>query len=251
MRTFESNRARSAPIAERHQPEQVAQRRNEGSDVGQRGGVEHVVHAGDFFAGLNDVHLLQNNFGAARSIEFHWQRDQLENGEDQIAINSERDQARDAEPKTADDDERQKLRSDLGDWHDRHACLERRVRFGVLYRMPGFVGRDPKSSYRRRVVNIARKAKLLLCRIVVVAEEIVCLHNIDIVDLRGLQNLARALRASDVRACPDFSPSIERTGDTNLRPDSKNCRNNQVKKEVMTAETDWIEQSCFKCNWLN
>jgi len=76
-----------------------------------------------------------------------------------------------------------------------------------------------------------------------VPQEIVCLHHIDIVDLGGLQNLARAFRAGDVRARPDFAPAIERSGDANLRPDSKNRRHDQVEKEMMTAKADWIEQA--------
>ncbi len=114
----------------------------------------------------------------------------------------------------------------------------------MLNRVPGLVGRDTKSSYRWRVINVARKAKLLLCRIVVIAEEIVCLHNIDIVDLRGLQNLTCAFRAGDVRARADFTPTIERTGDANLGPDAENHRNNQVKEEMMTAKADWIGHFC-------
>src|SRR5437016_3658791 len=63
-------------------------------------------------------------------------------------------------------------------------------------------------------------------------------------DLRGLQNFAGAFCTGDVRACADFAPAIERTGDPNLCPDSKNCRNNQVEKEMMTAKADWIEHAC-------
>src|SRR5438132_35642 len=109
--------------------------------------------------------------------------------------------------------------------------------------MPGLVSRDPESSHRWCVVNVGRKTKLLLCRIVVVAEEIVCFDNIDIVDLRGLQNLARAFGAGNVRAGPDFSPAIERPGHPNLRPDSQNCRNNQVEKTVLTVEANCVEHA--------
>src|SRR5437868_4799539 len=77
-----------------------------------------------------------------------------------------------------------------------------------------------------------------------IAQEAVGLHNIDVVDLGRLQDLPRAFAAGNVGACPDFSPAIERTGHANLGPDAQNCRHNQIKKEMMTAEADWIEHSC-------
>src|SRR5260370_25298977 len=135
-------------------------------------------------------------------------RNILEARKNEVEIKCEGEQAWDQEKRTADDDKRQHLRGDHCDWHNRHSRFQGRVGFRMLNRVPGLVGRDTKSSYRWRVINVARKAKLLLCRIVVIAEEIVCLHNIDIVYLRGLQNLACAFRAGDARARPDFTPTI-------------------------------------------
>ena len=62
-----------------------------------------------------------------------------------------------------------------------------------------------------------------------VPEEIVCLHNIDIVNLRCLQDLTRAFRASDVCAVAHLAPSAERTANPNLRPNSNDQRNTDIK----------------------
>src|SRR5207302_8818014 len=111
----------------------------------------------------------------------------------------------------------------------------------MLNCVPGLVSGNSKCGHRRCVVNVGRQTKLLLCRIVMVAEETVRLHNIDIVNLRGLQNLSRAFGAGDVRGSAHFPPAIESTGHADLRPDPENRRNNQVKKEMITAKADWIE----------
>ena len=83
-----------------------------------------------------------------------------------------------------------------------------------------FVRRNSQGRDRRRVVNVARKTKLFLCRVVMVAKEAVHLDHIDVVNLRGLQNLSRALPAGDVGRSAHFPPTIERTGHPNLRPDA-------------------------------
>ena len=89
------NRPRdSAAIAHRKEPEQVAQRGDERGHIGQRGGVQNLIHADGFLARLDDSHLLQNDFRATRRVEFNRQSDQLEDEQDQVAINAERDQTR-------------------------------------------------------------------------------------------------------------------------------------------------------------
>jgi len=56
----------------------------------------------------------------------------------------------------------------------------------VLNGVTRFVCRNAKRSDRGRVVNIARKTKFLARRIVMIAEKIIRLDNIDIVNLRRL-----------------------------------------------------------------
>ena len=80
----------------------------------------------------------------------------------------------------------QHLRGNLRDRDNRHARLQRRVGFGVLNGVAGFVRGDAKRSDRRRVVNVRRQAKRLLGRIVMVAEEIIRFDDIDVMDLRRL-----------------------------------------------------------------
>ena len=85
-------------------------------------------------------------------------------------------------------------------------AFKRRVRFCMLNGVPGFVRGDPERRDRRGVVNIAGKAELFLGRIVMIAEKIVRLDHLDIVNLRRLQNLARAFRAGDVGARAHLAP---------------------------------------------
>src|SRR5205085_10258807 len=93
------------------------------------------------------------------------------------------------------------------------------------------------------IENVARTMELFVRRIVVVSEEIVCLDNIDIMNLRRLQNFTRTLRAGDVRACAHLSPAIECARNTDLRPDAENRRHSNVVKETVTPESDWIEHA--------
>src|SRR5207248_6294145 len=94
--SFFQRRAPLAPaIAHREKPEQIAERGDEGGDVGEGGGVEHTVYARDLSAGLHNPHLLQNNFGAPRSIKLHRKRDQLKDQQNGVTINAKRDQTGD------------------------------------------------------------------------------------------------------------------------------------------------------------
>src|ERR1700730_4289190 len=99
----------------------------------------------------------------------------------------------------------------------------------MLNGVSGFMRGDAERSDRRRVKNVTRKAKLLLRRIVMVAEKIVRLDNIDIVDLRCLQNLPRAFRAGDVRAGADLRPFAEGATHPDLRPQTDDQWDTDVK----------------------
>ena len=91
------------------EPEQVAQRRDEGSDVGERSGIQDFVYACDLSSRLNDSHLLQNNFGPARSIKLDGEGDQLEHQQNGITVNAECDQAGNVKQESSEDYERQHL----------------------------------------------------------------------------------------------------------------------------------------------
>src|SRR5207302_7826823 len=59
---------RLTPVAHREEPEQIPERGDEGSDVSERGGVEHIVYPGDLSSRLHNPHLLQNYFGPTRGV---------------------------------------------------------------------------------------------------------------------------------------------------------------------------------------
>src|SRR5947207_7061250 len=63
---FSTEDALAPAIAHGEKPEQIAERGDEGGDVGEGGGVEHTVYARDLSAGLHNPHLLQNICGAPR-----------------------------------------------------------------------------------------------------------------------------------------------------------------------------------------
>ena len=61
-----------------------------------------------------------------------------------------------------------------------------------------------------------------------ITQEIIGLHHLHIVDLRSLQNFARAFRPGDVGTGPDFPPFAESALDTELRPDPQDQRQPDV-----------------------
>src|SRR5215471_14261956 len=113
--------------------------------------------------------------------------------------------------------------------------------------MSGLMRSNPEGCDRWRIVNVAGKAKDFLCRVIMVPQKIVRLHDLDIVNLRCLQNLACALRAGDIRARPNLAPTRERAFDANLRPNANDQRNAYVKQPVTSSGSDRVKHSCFKC----
>ena len=59
----------------------------------------------------------------------------------------------------------------------------------MLDGVPGFVRGNTEGCDRGGVVNVARETKLFLGRIVMIAQKIVRLHHLDIVNLRRLQKV--------------------------------------------------------------
>src|SRR5262249_35855177 len=93
----------------------------------------------------------------------------------------------------------------------------------------------------RRVINITRQMQLLLGRIVMVAEKIVRLHDVNVTDLRRLQDFARTLGTRNVRACAHLAPPAERAAYPNLRPNSNDQWDADVNQPIRPQpETRWI-----------
>ena len=67
----------------------------------------------------------------------------------------------------------------------------------MLNGVAGFVRGDPQGRDRWRVVNVRRKAKAFIGRIVMVAEVIVRFDDFDIMNLGRLENLAGRLRPGE------------------------------------------------------
>ena len=70
-------------------------------------------------------------------------------------------------------------------------------------------------------------------------------HDVNIVDLRRVQDFARALRAGDVRTRTHLAPPAERAAHPNLRPNPNDQRHTYIKQPTGTAETVRIKHSCF------
>src|SRR5437868_7718964 len=64
-----------AAIAHGEQIKEVAKYGDESGDIGQCRSIQNLIDTGDFGTRLHDSHLLENDFRAARSVEFHRQRD--------------------------------------------------------------------------------------------------------------------------------------------------------------------------------
>src|SRR5437763_15751420 len=99
--------------------------------------------------------------------------------------------------------------------------------------MTGLNSRQAYRCNRGRFEYVAREAKLFARRIVMIAEEIVGLDNIDIVNLRRLQDLARAFRARNVGAGPHRAPFSKRATHPELRPKRSDHRNTDVEQPIM------------------
>src|SRR5256714_11728270 len=113
----------------------------------------------------------------------------------------------------------------------------------MLDGVPGFVRGNPEGRDRRGVVNVAGEAKPFLGRIVMITQKIVRLDHLDIVNLRRLQNLPRALRAGDVGARAHLAPASKRAGDANLCPNADNQRHANIKQPVTSAVSYWVEHA--------
>ena len=210
---------RPVPVGE------VAERGDEGRHVGQRGGVEHAVHPGRFPAGLDHAHLLEDDLGAFRGVELDRQRDELEEGQHAVADDAEGDQTRDVKHETADDDQREDLRGELRDRDDGHAPFERRVGARMLDGVAGFVRGDAQRGHAWRAVDVGRQTEPLFDRIVMVAEHVVDLADLDIVDLRGVEDFARGLRSGHSGSRGDFLVSAERGRNAHLGVKTEDKRN--------------------------
>ena len=93
---------------------------------------------------------------------------------------------------------RQHLRCDLRHWHNRHPRLQRRVGFRVLNRVAAFMRGDAERSDRRSVVDVCRQAERLLGWIVMVAEKVIRFDDVDVMNLRCLQNFTCRFRTGNV-----------------------------------------------------
>src|SRR5438105_15590840 len=96
-----------ATIAHGEQIKQVAEHGDESGDIGQCRSIQDLVNAGNLGARLHNPHLLENDFRAARGIEFDRQSDQLEDEKDQITVDTKRNQTSEMEKQTAENDEGQ------------------------------------------------------------------------------------------------------------------------------------------------
>src|SRR6476646_11121486 len=100
--------------------------------------------------------------------------------------------------------------------------------------MSTLVCRDAQCSYRRRIVNVARKVQLLLCRIVVIAQKIVRLYDVDILNLICLEDLSGTFSPGDIPARTHLAPMAKRTFHPDLRPNSNDQWDADVEQPVGT-----------------
>src|SRR5262245_55744607 len=104
---------------------------------------------------------------------------------------------------------------------------------------------DAQCSYRRRIVNVARQVQLLLCRIVVVAQKIVRLYDVDIMNLGCLEDFACAFSSSDIPVRAHLAPMAKSTAHPNLRPNSNDQWNADVEQPVGSqTKTGWAADKC-------
>src|ERR1041384_6838819 len=113
--------------------------------------------------------------------------------------------------------------------------------------MTRFMSRDSDGRDRSGVVNIARKAKPFLARIIMVTEKVIGFHDSNVVNLRRLQYLAGGFGAGHIGTSANSAPFPECCTDTKLCPKSDDQRNTNEEKPIVTEEksTTRIEQKKF------
>src|SRR5690349_4544405 len=117
----------------------------------------------------------------------------------------------------------------------------------MLNGMPGLVGRDSQRRHRWGVIHIGRKVQLLACGVVVVPQKIVGLDDVDIVDLRRLQDLTGGFSAGDVGTGPNLSPFSEGAANADLGPNTDDQGHTNIKKPVTAkAETTRVKHVYLK-----
>mgnify|MGYP003694679845 CR=1 FL=1 len=73
-----------------------------------------------------------------------------------------------------------------------------------------------------------------------VAEKIVCLHDVDILNLRCLEDFACAFSSGDIPVRTHLAPTAKRAGHSNLRPNSNDQRDADVEQPVGTqTKAQW------------
>src|SRR2546423_7708707 len=113
--------------------------------------------------------------------------------------------------------------------------------------MSGFMRRDPKRGDGGRVVNVGREMELLARRIVVVAEKIVRLHDLHVVDPGRRQNFAGCLSASNIRSGPDRPPFLKSAADAKLRDQPDDERYAHQEKPVRSKTVTVNVSQCHVC----
>ena len=113
MERLGDRRASLAATREQQQINEVADRSDEGRDIGQRRGIEHAIDPGRFRPRRDHPHFLENDLRTPRCIELHRQGDQLKDRERQIDDNAEFDEPGQSEEETAEDDEGQEFEANI------------------------------------------------------------------------------------------------------------------------------------------
>ena len=95
--------------------------------------------------------------------------------------------------------------------------------------MTGFMRRDPERGDRGRMINVSRKTKPLSHWIIMIAQEVVSLDHLNIVDVCRLQNFPGRFRAGDIRGRAHRSPFLESAAHPELRdePDDQRSAHQQ------------------------
>src|SRR5262245_2470633 len=106
--------------------------------------------------------------------------------------------------------------------------------------MSALVRRDPQCCYRRRIIDVTRKVQLLFGGVVMVAQKIVRLHHLDVLDLRCLKNFPGAFGSGNVPARAHLAPPAKRAAHANLRPNSNDQWDADVEDPIRTeTKTVW------------
>ncbi len=192
-------------------PEKIKEGGDEGGDIGPSGRAEYAIDRFRFGAWLNEFHFGEDLQGAARGIELNRQGDEIK--EHDGAPTSDHDhevglglETPEAGEKSKEREPGDDLAGESGGTDRGHAPLEWGVGDFVLDGVATLVRGDAQSGGGVTVIVLGRKNKAAMHGIVVIPEETILLHDLDVTDSGGVEDARGGFRPGEAGGGGNLAP---------------------------------------------